>query len=792
MKKFIFWLLFALALILIGLFIRAYIKEHPPVTPPPPKEKQVGALYFGISDRAYPISAAKYSTGNKQNTTNAAGEFEYHVGDNITFTIANLTFTLAAKEKITLADLSNQDINQQRNLALLLSNIDADNTLKNGITIDQQAANKINAIDLNQSENDFIAQLYLQLGHYPKLSFIPSLGINLESPQAKADTVGQAIPFVDIFRTARPFSELSPKGVKYDQHGWPISIPEKSFARTKLLQGTLQNAIPNGRYTVLYDGKGKLSFGADSLETITQVDSGTVYLQIKTKDASRYTEANSLSVVINQTDPDDPIRNIRILMPGGICRDINKSIDAPIEPNQSQDNPFLRVTKSEQCPSNSQFVSFAQLYKQTRNSIVFNPDYLQHLRNFRVIRMMNFMEASPSYLCRNLKAKAYKTCLNQSISWQDRATMQDAVWGGSSRTPFTQHKGVPIEVLVELANQLNRDPWFTLPHYIDDESVKQFAHYIHQHLNKTLKPHIEYSNETWNPGFQSHYYVKQKGIEAGLNSVPTQYSFRSTRNADYFASLRYYVQRSLEIFDIWNTEFSNDSSRLVKIISGQQGDTVLSEEMLQYENASQKVDALAIAPYFFGCIERSATHCTLSTNVLSDVESVDDIFDVIDHNSSRLGGDPSALEGTLEKIRKQAQITHDYKVKLMTYEGGQHLTIMGSMGKLEQKEKNKLRKLFRDANRDPRMKAHYTTLLNHWKALHNDYNSVSLFTLYTMAQSYYEYGSWGVKEWLTQSREDTPKFDAAMAFQENNINCWWQDCGDTISNPEKPAVSETP
>ena len=110
----------------------------------------------------------------------------------------------------------------------------------------------------------------------------------------------------------------------------------------------------------------------------------------------------------------------------------------------------------------------------------------------------------------------------------------------------------------------------------------------------------------------------------------------------------------------------------------------------------------------------------------------------------------------------------------MTYEGGQHLTIMGSMGDLEQKRKNELRKLFRDANRDPRMKDRYLTLLNGWKELHKSNDSISLFTLYTMAQSYYDYGSWGMKEWLTQEREDAPKFDALMEFQENAVIPWWQ------------------
>ena len=773
MKKLI--ILFV-SILVIALALIAYFQDKVTVVVPPDPDHQdkelIGTLFYSPNNTALMITNASYTLKNTSYKTNDKGEFKYSVGDSITFKLAGNTFTLPAQAKITLADLVKQNTLRQHNLAVLLANIDTDSKLKNGIQLDDTEGS-IATVDLSKTREDFVLALYALLERYPKLPFSPTLGINLESPQAKADTVGQAMPFVDIFRTARPFTELSPKGVKYDDNGWPISIPAKSFARTKLLQGTLKDAIPNGNYTVLYEGKGRLSFGANSLQKITKIESGKIIIHLETKDASSNTEANSLSLVINQTDKSDPIRNIRIIMPGGICRDASQSADDPIDSLNTLDNPFLRVTNPSDCPANSKFTPFADLYLNNRNAIIFNPDYLQHLRNFRVIRMMNFMEASPSYHCQQLKKDEYQHCLNESISWENRAKMNDAVWGGSSRTAFALHKGVPVEVLIALANQLNRDPWFTIPHYADDDYVSRFADYTQQHLNKHLRPHIEYSNETWNPGFQSHYYVKQKGIDAGLDSVPTEYSFRTVRTASYFASLRYYVQRSLEIFEIWNTEFADENDRLVKIISGQQGDTILSEEMLKYNNASDKVDALAIAPYFFGCIDRSTTHCTVSSHVLSTVESVDDIFDIIDHGNLRIGGDPSALEGTLLKIEKQAKIAQEYGVQLMTYEGGQHLTIMGSMGKLDQKRKNELRGLFRDANRDPRMKERYLTLLKQWKAQHKEHDNVSLFTLYTMAQSYYDYGSWGMKEWLTQERGQAPKFDALMEFQEEAVIPWW-------------------
>ena len=767
------------------LFFIAYIshKAIEPVSITPTSTPVVllqgSLLYANRSDtpKILPIAAAQYRINDRIAHTDASGQFQYQRGDTIQFQWGHYQFNVVAKETITLADLVTRDTRQSTNLKRLLANIDQDQALGNGIQLGVKAEN-FPLINLNLTTKQFEQQLYFHLGEMPKLAFIPSLGINLEAAQAKADTVGQAMPFVDIFRTARPFQELSPQGVKYDQQGWPIYIPAKKFARTKLLQGTLKNAIPNGEYTVFYEGKGKLSFGADALQKITAVATGIIKLELQTKDATQYTEANSLSVVINATDPNDPIRNIRIIMPDGICRDANQSIDAPINTQQFKDNPFLRVSDASQCPALTQFVRFVDLLRHQRNHIIFNPDYLQHLRNFRVIRMMNFMESSPSYQCRDLKEVAFKSCIDQSITWENRAALDDAVWGGSSRSGFQQHKGVPIEVLAALANQLNRDPWFSFAHYVNDEYVEKFARYMQQSLHKNLKPHLEYANETWNPGFQAHYFVKQKGIAAGLNQVPNQYRSDGNRNADYFAQLHYYVQRSLEIFTIWNNVFAEDKQRLIKIISGQQGDTVLSEEMLKYQNASEKIDALAIAPYFYGCIERSATHCTLSRHVLSSVQSVDDIFDIIDHGNLRLGGDPSALQGTLAKITRQAKIAQKYNVQLMTYEAGQHLTIMGSMGRLEQSRKDALRQLFQQANRDPRMKARYLQFMNHWKSLadHPETANTGLLTLYTMTQSYYDYGNWGLKEWLGQEREQAVKFDAVMQFQEASVICWWKNC----------------
>lgn len=761
-----------------------------------------GQLLYTIGNTQIPIANAVFSRSSepdKPHLTDDEGRFPLQAGEMLHFNLAGHEFTIESQAEIFLKDLlatnnTNQSTDktvqatialaksnqapspQMLNLGLLLINLDQDRNADNGIQLDntQFLAN----LNLQQDSETFSLQLQQTLGKHLLPLFSPTLGINLEAPQAEADTVGQAIPFADVFRTARPFKELSGANVTIDENGWPTDIPNKARARTKLFQGTQKGAIPNGTYTVLFKGKGTIYFSGGSLVDQKKVADGHFELTIKTKNASKDAEANSLNVVIFETHKNNPIRDIQIIMPGGICRDETKHLYDPIDTLHSKDNPFIRVNNHEACPSGTHYSSFVDLLRHDRNHVIFNPDYLRHLDHYRLIRVMNFMEASPSYPCQNVDDDKLSTCLNETITWDQRATMNDAVWGGSARTPHIKHRGVPIDVLIGLVNQLNADPWFTMPHYVDDEYIINFASYVAQNLHRHLKPHVEYANETWNPGFWAFYYVQQKGLDEGLGRVPSSYR-KSNRDSAYFARLRYYTKRSLEIFDLWKAVFEKngrDPTNIYRILGTQQGDTVLTEEMLNYQDAYKKVDAIAMAPYFFGCIDRANPICKKSAKVLSEIETVDDIFDIIDAGYTPPVGDPSAIEGTMDKVKRQAKVSKHYGVDLVTYEGGQHLTIMGSMGELSQAEKDRLRHLFKMANRDPRMKDKYLKLLSYWRSLYDTYGNTGLFTLYTSAQSYYDYGNWGIQEHLTQTREDSPKLDAVMEFQENMGICWWEDC----------------
>jgi len=642
------------------------------------------------------------------------------------------------------------------------------------ITSTDKAGNKSKPATL---ESVHVAKaIYQSTGTMPDLAFSPSLGVNTEGPQGGADTSGMPMPFVDIFRTARPFKELSATGTSFDEHGWPIKLSENyNYARVKLLQGTMKGALPEGQYTVLYDGSGVLEFGsAGVIKNVKKVKNENKYTfdlslrNFDSEDEKAASDTNAFNINVKSESHSNgatmDIKDIRIVMPGGTCTG----------------NPFIHVNGPSECPNGSTYESFAERLNEDRTAIIFNPDYLMFLRNFKVIRMMNLMEASLKRLCFNAN-----DCPDYVGTWDHRAKLDDAVWGGNDqRTIDEDHKGVPVEVMIALANTLKRDIWVNMPHVSTDDYVTEYAKQVYKDLDASLKIYIEYSNEVWNPGFAGHAYTTSKGNELNLNTIPddtqqycdTLSAEKREKNircqGDYYARLNYYSQRSVEIFKLWEAEFNDSSSRFVRVLGSFIGDSILTERMLKNisnDGVVDDVDAIAIAPYFYGCPYKSA--CPKASKALKDATTVDDIFDIIDQKGDV---DVKALEGTIDAVKRQLKITNDkYNLKLVSYEGGQHL-VTGVLGEIDDSEKPRLRKLFNQANRDPRMKQRYIRFLNGWKDLSDE--GTALFTAYTMPQSFYRYGNFGLKEHLNMSREDSPKFDGVMTFQENAKECWWDGC----------------
>lgn len=706
-----------------------------------------------------PIIGIDFSSGSVSGATDNFGFFDYEAGKQIAFSIAgkhigsvnpsNLPISI---EKL-VESASNPVI---KHLPLLLTDLNAENV------------RQFNAkFTLNQLEQALFKPASLPTGR--------SLGINLETPQAEADGIYQPLAFVDIFRVARPFMENSCTDISYNRAGWPLDLPTscgsqgaKKYAMTRILQFMPNGSAPAGRYHVLYEGKGNLSF-AHMGSNKKIVEAGHLTLDIKPLPKAQ--SIHGLEVFITKIDRDDPIRNIRIIMPGGICKG----------------SPFKRVTTANQCSKDNPFIAFIDVLKNNREAIIFNPDFLAFHKDFRVLRMMNFMEATPRRPASNsinpCPANArYNDCMTRERSWSQIAKMSDASWGGSYKTIVTKRFGVPLEVTVALANLLQAHPWFTLPFNASDTYIDQYAAYLKSNLDKKLDAHIEYSNEVWNGGFWGAQYAVVMGKKLGLDKPALPF-----RSEEHSARVRFYSKRSVEVFKRFETVFGN-LTRLVRIMGGQHKSHSYSREILSYNDAADNTDVLAVAPYFHGCWSRTkagdreipiaaCSNTDVVEKTLAEAKSVDDIFTTINSTyrptaaTAGSRGDTNSIDAITKLMTNQVSTANEFDVDLYTYEGGQHLTVNYGDSTLSANKLNSLHDLFAAANRDPRMGNLYTKFLNEWKN-----RGGKQFMLFTSPQSFNRYGFFGIKESINQPRVEAPKYNAAMSFQEDTGTCWWAGC----------------
>jgi hypothetical protein len=121
----------------------------------------------------------------------------------------------------------------------------------------------------------------------------------------------------------------------------------------------------------------------------------------------------------------------------------------------------------------------------------------------------------------------------------------------------------------------------------------------------------------------------------------------------------------------------------------------------------------------------------------------------------------------------QAGIVNAYGLELVAYEGGQALVDFSTTS--DDQHPNPL---FYAANRDPEMAVLYTEILNAWKAAGG-----TLFVHFSAPVSYNKNGSWGVTEYLGQSRSEAPKYDALLNYMATQA-CWWAHCDNPQSTFE--------
>jgi hypothetical protein len=288
---------------------------------------------------------------------------------------------------------------------------------------------------------------------------------------------------------------------------------------------------------------------------------------------------------------------------------------------------------------------------------------------------------------------------------------------------------VPVELLVDLANRLEADPWFCIPHLADDDFVRRFATVVRDRLARGRTAWIEYSNEVWNGSFDQHKHAESQGQSRRLGGEPFE------------AALHYAAQRSTEIFQIWEQVFGGPQ-RLSRVVPGWAGNAEASAKVLAFRDCGRRGDVLAVAPYL-GLTPGPEGEAPTARTVAG--WSLDQLFEHLERK---------VLPDAVQAMKDSRREADRYGLRLVAYEGGQHL--VGIQGA---ENDEALTRLFQSANGHPRMGDLYRRYYAAWVEAGGD-----LFCHYSSVVNWSKWGSWGLLRYHDQPPGTSPKFMATMSW----------------------------
>lgn len=356
--------------------------------------------------------------------------------------------------------------------------------------------------------------------------------------------------------------------------------------------------------------------------------------------------------------------------------------------------------------------------------VVFNPEWLRVVEDARLLRFMDWMFTNGSPV---------KT-------WEDRPQVADYSY---------THRGVPLELMVDLVNQIGADPWFNMPHMADDDYVRRFADYVHANLRPGLKAHLEYSNEVWNFLFeQSHWAIAQ--AEALWGKTPESEG----------AWMQYYGHRAAQMSAIWSEVFADDMDRLERVFATHTGWPGLEQNAL---TAPLAVEQGAVAPKTL--FDAYAVTGYFGLEYGSD-EMAPKVLQWIAESQAAGQGNRAAIEAlaadaaqngfrelTEELWPYHATVAAEHGLDLIMYEGGTHI-----VGHGEWTNNDELTEFFLELNYSPEMAGLYEKLLSSWHAAGG-----TVFNAFVEVAKPSKWGSWGARRHLGDSN---PRVDVLTAYNQ--------------------------
>lgn len=436
---------------------------------------------------------------------------------------------------------------------------------------------------------------------------------------------------------------------------------------------------------------------------------------------------------------------------GGVRRSGLRELWFSFTPGEGGVELTIRDTDPDNPIRNIEIVHQDHIAAHARGELL-NPDWRARMDGMKLLRFMAWQNTN------------YATWAH----WQDRPLPEDYTW-----TP----RGVPLEILIDVANDVGTEPWFNIPHLADDEYIEAMAEMIRDRLDPDLTAWIEFSNETWNWSFPQ--------ATASADAAEARWG-----NRDLWQEWN--AMRAAQMVQIFDRVFADAPGRLKRVLATQTGWLGLEDQLearhWQAESPDNPAppslfDAYAITGYFSGILgtpeaapmvhdwlsqARAEARAKGTAQGLTGTE-LDDFTrseshrilepklteDLLDGRHSR---DP---RGTVTRI-----ITHylpyhmavadRWGLELVAYEGGTHLLGLG-----EVMNDSDLTALFVDFNYSEGMGQLYTALLEGWYA-----GGGGIFVQYSDIRRANRWGSFGA---LRHVLDDNPRWNALVGFDPSTV-----------------------
>ncbi|HEX7382258.1 MAG TPA: hypothetical protein VF265_08910 [Nevskiaceae bacterium] len=297
--------------------------------------------------------------------------------------------------------------------------------------------------------------------------------------------------------------------------------------------------------------------------------------------------------------------------------------------------------------------------------------------------------------------------------------------------------GQSWESAIEMANTLHKDLWINVPTRASDDYVRQLATLLQAKVDPDLHIYVEYSNETWNYGFNAWSY-----LHAYVTQLPTADPESAQHYAQYCSpgsgsqEVCRTAERLKQISDIFGSVWGEAAinARIRPVLCSQLVGAVHMWDALSF---IKTVYGGEPSKYFYGLCSAPYWGGTMAAG-----QTLDDVL--ADSDASIPSWDGYLLQWTAA--------ARYYGLRNFVYEGGEGLT--------DPKDANTATMLA--ASADPRMGAQVTRALTGAFA-----NGVDMYMYFLSSSGWSKWGAWGATNDILDLA--TPKYAALVALQGKEI-----------------------